>query len=88
LAANFADSLPELKQSVTQKHKRGDASYTARIAPLRFKPGQSGNPGGVPKHDVSKEIAQAHFSQQSGNDLYGVLPDDASWKRLLFPSTC
>ena len=44
-----------------QKHRRGDASYTARVAPWRFKPGQSGNPGGKPKHDIAKEIAQAIF---------------------------
>lgn len=50
-----------MKQLVMQKHRRGDASYTVRIAPWRFKPGQSGNPGGKPKHDIAKEIAQAIF---------------------------
>ena len=50
--------LPELRQSVRQKHRRGDAS---RIAAWRFQPGKSGNPGGVPKHDVAKEIAKAIF---------------------------
>ena len=49
---------PELRQPVKPKGKRGDAS---RIARWQFKPGQSGNPGGVPRHDVSKEIAQAIF---------------------------
>ena len=51
-------SSPELRQSVRQKHRRGDAS---RIAAWRFQPGKSGNPGGVPKHDVAKEIAKAVF---------------------------
>jgi hypothetical protein len=32
-----------------------------RIRPWQFKPGQSGNPGGRPKHDVASEIAQALF---------------------------
>ena len=50
--------MPELRQSVRQKHRRGDAS---RIAAWRFQPGKSGNPGGVPKHDVAKEIAKAIF---------------------------
>src|SRR6516164_1639493 len=53
-----AQILPELRQSVRQKHRRGDAS---RIAAWRFQPGKSGNPGGVPKHDVAKEIAKAIF---------------------------
>ena len=52
------DFSPELSQPVKQKGKRGDAS---RIARWQFKPGQWGNPGGVPKRDVSKEIAQAVF---------------------------
>jgi hypothetical protein len=53
-----AQISPELRQSVRQKHRRGDAS---RIAAWRFQPGKSGNPGGVPKHDVAKEIAKAIF---------------------------
>jgi hypothetical protein len=32
-----------------------------RLKPFHFKPGQSGNPGGRPKHDVASEIAQALF---------------------------
>jgi hypothetical protein len=50
-----------LTQPVTQKHRRGDASYTARIAPYKWKPGYCPNPGGKPKHDVAKEIAKAIF---------------------------
>lgn len=49
---------PELRPPVRPKSKQRDAT---RIAAWRFKPGQSGNPGGKPKHDVAKEIAQAIF---------------------------
>lgn len=55
---NDPRSSRELTQSVTQKSKRGDAS---RIAAWRWQPGRSANPGGVPKHDVAKEIAKAIF---------------------------
>jgi hypothetical protein len=40
------------------KLKQRDAS---RIAAWRWQPGKSANPGGVPKYDVAKEIAQAIF---------------------------
>jgi len=50
---------PQLTQPVTQKRGRGDAS---RIAAWRWQKGVSANPGGVPKHDISKEICQAIFS--------------------------
>jgi hypothetical protein len=53
---------PELRQPMTQKKRRGDAS---RIAAWRFQPGKSGNPGGVPKHDIAKEIAQAIFANNA-----------------------
>ena len=43
---------------MTQKKKRGDAS---RIAAWRWQPGKSANPGGRPKHDLAKEIAEAVF---------------------------
>jgi hypothetical protein len=49
---------PENTQPVTQKRKRGDAS---RIAAWRWQPGKSANPGGRPKHDLAKEIAEAVF---------------------------
>jgi hypothetical protein len=51
-------SSRELTQPVTRKSRRGDAS---RIAAWRWQPGRSANPGGVPKHDVAKEIAEAIF---------------------------
>jgi hypothetical protein len=39
---------------------------TGRNANLRpWKPGQSGNPGGRPKHDLAAEIARAIFEQDS-----------------------
>ena len=44
--------------SVRPKMKKLDAT---RIAPWRFNPGQSGNPGGRPKHDLAAEIARAIF---------------------------
>jgi hypothetical protein len=53
-----AQISPELTQPVTQKKQRGDAS---RIAAWRWQPGKSANPGGKPKHDIAKEIAQAIF---------------------------
>lgn len=53
-----ARSSREMRQSVTQKSRRGDAS---RIAAWRWQPGKSANPGGVPKHDVAKELARAVF---------------------------
>lgn len=40
--------------------KRGQ-SEQEHLALTRWKPGQSGNPGGRPKHDVAKEIARAIF---------------------------
>jgi hypothetical protein len=40
------------------KSKQRDAS---RIAAWRWEKGKSANPGGVPKHDIAKEIAQAIF---------------------------
>ena len=40
------------------KLKQRDAS---RIAAWRWQPGKSANPGGRPKHDLAKEIAEAVF---------------------------
>ena len=45
----------------TQNSGRSEAQKRT-LANLRsFKPGQSGNPGGRPKHDVAAEIARAIF---------------------------
>lgn len=41
------------------------AKRIAQIAPWKFKPGQSGNPAGRPKRDVSSEIAQAVFEKNT-----------------------
>jgi len=62
---NGQHSLRENTQPVTQKRRRGDASYTARIAPFKWRPGQSGNPGGRPKHDLAAEIARAIFENNA-----------------------
>jgi hypothetical protein len=59
-------SSRENRQPVTQKCKRGDAS---RIAAWAWKPGQSGNPGGRPKHDLACELAKAIF-EENGPELY------------------
>jgi hypothetical protein len=53
-----AQTSPELTQPMTQKKRRGDES---RIVAWRWQPGKSANPGGVPKHDIAKAIAQAIF---------------------------
>ena len=51
-------SSREFTPPVTPKLKQRDAS---RIAAWRWQPGKSANPGGVPKHDIAKEVAQAIF---------------------------
>jgi len=53
-----AENSPVFTQPITPKKQRGDAS---RIAAWRWQKGKSANPGGVPKHDIAKEIAQAIF---------------------------
>jgi hypothetical protein len=68
---NDLHSLRENTQPVTQKRKRGDASYTARIAPFRWQPGYCPNPGGRPKHDLSAEIARAVF-ENNADALYAA----------------
>jgi hypothetical protein len=44
-----------------------------RIAAWRWKPGQSGNPSGRPKHDLVAEIATACFENNAFRTLQGVL---------------
>lgn len=46
----------------SSKLKQRDAT---RIAAWRWQSGKSANPGGVPKHDVAKEIAKAIFLNNS-----------------------
>lgn len=46
----------------TPKKKRGDA---ARIAKWQWKPGQSGNPNGRPKTDLSAIICRAVFENNA-----------------------
>jgi hypothetical protein len=59
------EKLPADTQPVTQRRRRGDRSYTARIAPWKWKPGQSGNPTGKGRHDLAAEIARAFFEQNA-----------------------
>lgn len=53
----------------TRKNAQNSVASEARqrqlaaIAPFKFKPGQSGNPGGRPKRDFAAEIAQAVFEK-------------------------
>jgi hypothetical protein len=48
-------SSPENSQPVSQ----GRRNPAAHLAPYRFQPGVSGNPGGRPKVDVASELARA-----------------------------
>jgi hypothetical protein len=52
------DFSPANTPPVRQKLKQRDAS---RISAWRWKPGQSGNPSGRPRHDLAAEIAKAIF---------------------------
>ena len=56
-------SLPSA--NATQKKRGGHPNAIAALKPYCWKPGQSGNPGGKPKHDIAKEIAQAIFENDS-----------------------
>src|SRR5437879_121558 len=47
-------SKPDNKIKIRKKH-----TLPAAARPFMWKPGQSGNPGGCPKNDAAKEIAQA-----------------------------
>jgi Family of unknown function (DUF5681) len=49
---------PANTQPVRQESRQRDAS---RISAWRWKPGQSGNPSGRPRHDLAAEIAKAIF---------------------------
>lgn len=54
--------------SAKGKHKRA----TAHLAPWKWKPGQSGNPGGKPKVDVARIIAQAIFENNAEAAYQGL----------------
>jgi hypothetical protein len=41
------------------------AAQNAAIAPYRWQPGKSANPGGRPKHDLAAEIARAVFEKNA-----------------------
>lgn len=47
------------------KKKQRNPNSLKNLIPFKWKPGQSGNPGGKPKHDVAHEIARAIFENDS-----------------------
>ena len=55
---NDVHSSREITPPVKPKLKQRDAS---RIAAWRWPKGRSANPGGRPRHDIAKEIAEAIF---------------------------
>ena len=61
-ARDNGDLTPENKPPARVRMKKLDAT---RIAPLTWKPGQSGNPGGRPQHDLVAEIARACFENNA-----------------------
>ena len=62
-AAKIEDKTsPENRRRNSRTSTRGNA---ARIARFRWVKGQSGNPGGRPKSDFSRQIAKAVFEQNA-----------------------
>lgn len=55
-----ASSQPENSKPIRKK------GLPKGCEPYKFKPGQSGNPGGRPKNDLAKEIARAVFEGDAG----------------------
>lgn len=51
--------------SSTNQKKQRNPNSLKNLIPFKWKPGQSGNPGGKPKHDVAHEIARAIFENDS-----------------------
>jgi len=67
-AASASDRGHKSRQRASAQNSKQAANREARIArlaPFKFKPGQSGNPGGRPKRDFAAEIAQAIFEQNA-----------------------
>lgn len=59
-----ADSSQNRRSSGVKKKLRG--GHDPSVGKItQFKPGQSGNPGGKPKNDLAKEIAQAIFENDA-----------------------
>jgi hypothetical protein len=54
--------VPDNRKSVSDELRE---ARIANIAPYRFQPGKSGNPGGRPKHDLAADIARAVFEQNA-----------------------
>jgi Family of unknown function (DUF5681) len=65
---NVIDSPQNRRSSGEQKQLRNGADPSIGKA-TQFKPGQSGNPGGRPKNDVAKQIAQAIF-ENNPDEIY------------------
>jgi hypothetical protein len=55
----------EPQNSFPVRSKRVGYGDASQMKQWRFKPGQSGNPGGRPKVDLSAEIARALFEQDA-----------------------
>ena len=57
--------LPEAKRHGSDQERKQQIreERIARLAPWRFQPGKSGNPGGRPKRDVASEISRAIFEE-------------------------
>lgn len=50
-----------MKASSSLRTRKVSPNSLKNLEPRKWKPGQSGNPGGRPKADLSKEMAQAVF---------------------------
>ncbi len=53
-----------MKKSTAQKNGKTAGKF-AKGNQFRFRPGQSGNPGGGPKKDIAAEIAQRVFEENA-----------------------
>lgn len=50
----------EIQSDQRQKQRKPNAGHE-NVVPFKWKPGQSGNPGGRPKKDVASDICQQVF---------------------------
>ena len=56
-----AETIEQAKELNPQNSGKARKKLPEKFRLAQWKPGQSGNPGGRPKNDVAKEIAQAVF---------------------------
>jgi hypothetical protein len=62
--ADFIAEQQSVKGPIgSTKTRRGTHPNSLKNLVAPWQPGKSGNPGGKPKHDIAKEIAQAVFSE-------------------------